>query len=314
MRSAHEGFRLKVHILGSAAGGGFPQWNCNCPNCSAYRQGNTNLVARTQSSIAVSADEDNWVLFNASPDILQQIRSFPRLQPARQLRDTAIRAVFLIDAQIDHTTGLYMLREHRQPLELWCHALVREDLLTGNPLLKVLEHYCGVHWHDVPLAHSGFSMDGVPGLWFSALPLISNAPPYSPHRDQPQPGDNVGVTIADARSGKQLFYAPGLGCMEPHVWAAMQAADCVLVDGTLWTDDEMIVLGASQKTSRAMGHLPQHGPGGMLEWLDRLPARTRKVLIHINNTNPILDANSHQRQELARRGIEVAFDGMEIDL
>ena len=272
------------------------------------------MQARTQSSITVSGDGANWVLFNASPDILQQIQSFPALQPARSLRDTAIRAIFLIDAQIDHTTGLYMLREHSQPHELWCHTLVREDLMSGNPLFKVLDYYCGVSWHDVPLTVAGFAMNGVPGLHFAALPLISNAPPYSPHRDHPQPGDNVGVSITDTASGRRLFYAPGLGQMEPHVWAAMQDADCVLVDGTLWTDDEMITLGASKKTSRAMGHLPQSGPGGMLEWLDRLPASTRKVLIHINNTNPILDEDSAQRQELTRRGIEVSFDGMELDL
>lgn len=305
---------MKIHVLGSAAGGGFPQWNCNCPNCAGYRQGSKRVRARTQSSITVSADGDNWVLFNASPDILQQIREFPTLQPARALRDTAIRAIFLIDAQIDHTTGLYMLREHRQSHELWCHALVREDLMSGNPLLKVLEHYCGVNWHDVPLLGDGFAMAGVPGLHFTALPLVSNAPPYSPHRDRPQPGDNVGVTITDTATGKRLFYAPGLGQMEPPVWAAMQAADCVLVDGTLWTDNEMIALGASKKTSRAMGHLPQSGPGGMLEWLDQLPASTRKVLIHINNTNPILDEDSAQRQELTRRGVEVSHDGMEIVL
>jgi pyrroloquinoline quinone biosynthesis protein B len=305
---------LKVHVLGSAAGGGFPQWNCNCPNCNGYRKGNPKLKARTQSSISVSADHENWVLFNASPDILQQIRNFPSLQPARALRDTAIRAVLLIDAQIDHTTGLYMLREHREPLQLWCHALVRDDLMSGNPLFKVLDHYCGVDWRDVPLSGDGFQMDNVPGLHFTALPLISNAPPYSPHRDHPQPGDNVGITLTDTTTGKRLFYAPGLGQMEPHVWAAMQAADCVLVDGTLWTDNEMITLGASKKTSRAMGHLPQSGPDGMLEWLDQLPASTRKVLIHINNTNPILDEDSPEREQLTRRGIEVAFDGMEIDL
>jgi pyrroloquinoline quinone biosynthesis protein B len=305
---------LKIHVLGSAAGGGFPQWNCNCPNCAGYRNGSKRVRARTQSSITVSADASNWVLFNASPDILQQLREFPVLQPARALRDTAIRAIFLIDAQIDHTTGLYMLREHRQPHELWCHALVRDDLMSGNPLFKVLGHYCGINWHDVPLQGTGFAMAGVPGLHFSALPLISNAPPYSPHRDHPQPGDNVGVIITDTASGKRLFYAPGLGQMEPHVWAAMQAADCVLVDGTLWTDDEMITLGASKKTSRAMGHLPQSGAGGMLEWLDQLPASTRKVLIHINNTNPILDEDSAQRQELTRHGIAVAHDGMEIEL
>ena len=309
-----ESSRLKVHVLGSAAGGGFPQWNCNCPNCAGWRSGSPRYQARTQSSITVSADEQNWLLFNASPDILQQLREFPALQPARSLRDTAIAAIFLIDAQIDHTTGLYMLREHRHRLPLWCHALVREDLTRGNPLLKLLDHYCGVDWHDVPLQGEGFSIPGVPGLHLNALPLISNAPPYSPHRDQPQPGDNVGVTLTDTRSGKKLFYAPGLGQMEPHVWAAMQAADCVLVDGTLWTDDEMITLGASKKTSRAMGHLPQSGPDGMLEWLDQLPASTRKVLIHINNTNPILDEQSPQRLELTRRGIEVSHDGMEIDL
>ena len=305
---------MKVHVLGSAAGGGFPQWNCNCPNCDAWRKGSQRFTARTQSSITVSGDSQNWVLFNASPDILQQIRSFPALQPARALRDTAIRATFLMDAQIDHTTGLYMLREHRQPHELWCHALVRDDLVSGNPLFNVLGHYCGINWHDVPLQGDGFEMPGVPGLHFTALPLISNAPPYSPHRDRPQPGDNVGVTILEPATGKKIFYAPGLGQMEPHVWAAMQAADCVLVDGTLWTDDEMITLGASKKTSRAMGHMPQTGPGGMLEWLDQLPASTRKVLIHVNNTNPILDESGPQRQELTRRGIEVAYDGMEIDL
>ena len=307
-------FNLRIHVLGAGAGGGFPQWNCNCPNCDGLRKGTIRATARTQSSIVATGDDENWVLFNASPDILQQVRSFPALQPARALRDTAIRAIVLIDAQIDHTTGLYMLREHRQPHELWCTSLVREDLTTGNPLFNVLGHYSGLNWHDVPLGGDGFAMPGVPGLHFNALPLISNAPPYSPHRDRPQPGDNIGVTLIDAKSGKRLFYAPGLGEMEDHVWEAMQAADCVLVDGTLWTDDEMIRLGASKKLSREMGHLPQSGAGGMIEWLDKLPSTTRKILIHINNTNPILNEDSSERAELTRRGIEVSFDGMEITL
>ena len=175
-----QGIQVRVHVLGSAAGGGFPQWNCNCPNCDACRKGNANFHPRTQSSLVASADDHNWVLFNASPDILAQIKAFPTLQPARALRDTAIRAVLLMDAQIDHTTGLYMLREHRQPLELWCHALVREDLMRGNPVLQVLQHYCGVHWHEVPLGGAGFGMDTLPGLRFEALPLLSNAPPIRP--------------------------------------------------------------------------------------------------------------------------------------
>lgn len=302
---------MKIRVLGSAAGGGFPQWNCNCHNCDGLRRGTVRAQARTQSSIAASGDDENWVLFNASPDVLQQIRSFPALQPARTLRDTAIRAIVLIDAQIDHTTGLLMLREHRSPHPLWCTAEVREDLSAGNPLFGVLGHYCGIDWHRVPL-QGRFAIDGAPGIAFEALPLTSNAPPYSPHRDQPRPGDNIGLTLVDAKSGRKVFYAPGLGEMEEHVWTAMQAADCVLVDGTLWTDDEMIRLGASQKTSRAMGHLPQSGPGGMIEWLDRLPPTTRKVLIHINNTNPILDEESRERAELAAHAIEVAYDGMEL--
>jgi pyrroloquinoline quinone biosynthesis protein B len=303
---------VKVRVLGSAAGGGFPQWNCNCRNCDGLRRGSVRARARTQSSIAATGDGESWVLFNASPDVLQQLREAPELQPARALRDTAIRAIVLIDAQIDHTTGLLMLREHRQPHALWCTAPVREDLSSGNPLFGVLGHYCGLDLHEIPL-HGDFAIPGVAGIGFAALPLSSNAPPYSPRRDRPLPGDNIGVTLTDLRSGRRLFYAPGLGEITPAVWSAMEAADCVLVDGTLWTDDEMIRLGASARSSRAMGHLPQSGPGGMLEWLQRLPARTRKILIHINNTNPILDEDSPQRAELAARGVEVAWDGMVIE-
>lgn len=305
---------MKIRILGSAAGGGFPQWNCNCHNCRGWREGTVRAKARTQSSIAVSADDERWLLFNASPDILQQLREFPALQPGRALRDTAIAAIVLMDAQIDHTTGLYMLREHRQPWPIWCTAPVRSDLIGGNPLFQVLSHYSGVAWHEMPLDEAGFAIDRLPGLHLHALPLLSNAPPYSPRRDQPDPGDNAGMLMHDTRTGRSLFYAPGLGQMEPHVWAAMQQADCVLVDGTLWTDDEMIRLGASTRTARAMGHMPLSGEDGMLAWLDRLPATTRKVLIHINNTNPILDEDSPERAELVRRGIEVAEDGMEIIL
>jgi pyrroloquinoline quinone biosynthesis protein B len=304
---------MKLRVLGSAAGGGFPQWNCNCPNCDGLRRGTIAARARTQSSIAVQGGGTDWLLFNASPDILQQIRAHPGLQPARALRDSAIRAVLLIDAQIDHTTGLTMLRERGEPLEVWCTESVHEDLTAGNPIFRLLDHYCGVRWQRLPLGER-FSMPGLEPLRFTAIALTSKAPPYSPHREDPQPGDNVGVTITDGASGRSLFYAPGLGEIDARVWQAMCEADCVLVDGTFWTEDEMIALGASKKPARAMGHLPQSGPGGMIEWLDRLPDGTRKLLIHINNTNPILNEASAQRRELEAHGIEVAFDGMEIEL
>ena len=304
---------MRIVVLGSAAGGGFPQWNCNCRMCRGCREGTVRATPRTQSSIAVTADGTSWILFNASPDVLAQLKATPALQPARALRDTGIRAVVLMDAQIDHTTGLLMLREHAGPLRIACTDAVAEDLCTGNPLLRVLDHYCGVERLAV-VPGEPLRIDGVDGIELHPIALTSNAPPYSPHRDRPVPGDTLGVTLVDVGSGRRLFYAPGLGEIEPHVERAMRAADAVLVDGTLWTDDEMITTGASSRTGRAMGHLAQSGPGGMIEVLDALPAATRRVLIHINNTNPVLDEDSEERATLAAHDIEVAHDGMEIEL
>ena len=308
---------MKIIVLGSAAGGGFPQWNCNCHNCAGVRNGTLNATARTQSSIAVSADGDRWVLINASPDILAQIRATPALQPARAGRDSGIAAVMLMDAQVDHVTGLLMLREGK-PLPLYCTASVWGDLNSGLPLVPVLSHYCGVLWHELAVAAAGadaslpsLQVPGVEGIRFTPLALSSKAPPYSPHRERPEIGDNIGLLIEDMASGKSVFYAPGLGAIDPHVEAAMRKADCVLVDGTFWRADEMIELGFSTKSAADMGHLPQSGETGMIAVLERIGAR-RKVLIHINNTNPILDEDSEQRAILVRHEIEVAFDGMEI--
>ncbi|MFK7893519.1 MAG: pyrroloquinoline quinone biosynthesis protein PqqB [Granulosicoccus sp.] len=304
---------MKLKVLGSAAGGGYPQWNCNCPMCAGVRTGSIDATARTQSSIAVSSDGIDWVLFNTSPDILTQIQQCGILQPGRSLRDTGIRSIVLLDAQIDHTTGLLMLREHQKALPVWCTGPVREDLSEGNPLFRVLSHYCTVDWHEIALDGETMRIPGADTVSFQALPLTSNAPPYSPHRDQPVTGDTLGMLMHDTASDKRIFYAPGLGEMEGHVWAAMNEADIVLVDGTMWTDDEMISRGASAKTARSMGHLPQTGPGGMIEWLDKLPASTRKILIHINNTNPVLQNDGKERQHLEAHGIELAEDGLEID-
>ena len=306
---------MRITVLGAAAGGGFPQWNCNCANCAGVRAGTLRAEPRTQSSIFIRPDHsDDGVLFNASPDILEQIRANPVLQPGRSLRDTAIAGVVLMDGQVDHSTGLFMLRERGAPLPLWCTDPVFEDLNLGNPVLRVLGHFCGVQRTRIPLDGSAFEVPSVAGLQFRALPLQSKAAPYSPHREQPVAGDNIGISVTDSRSGKTLFYAPGLGAIEPAVFEAMASADCVMVDGTFWTDDEMVGLGISTKTARSIGHLPQSGAGGMVEWLGKLPARTRRMLIHINNTNPILDEDSTQRATLAAAGIEVCADRMEISL
>jgi pyrroloquinoline quinone biosynthesis protein B len=307
---------MKIRVLGSAAGGGFPQWNCNCRNCAGLRGGTLRARGRTQSSIAVRAGDAPaaWALVNASPDILAQLRACPDLQPARAPRDTAIRAIVLVDGQVDHTIGLYMLREATRPWALWCADPVYADLTRGNPIIEVLSHYCRVEHNRMSLDGTDFAVEGVAGVRWRALPVAGKPAPYSPNRDSPVPGDNVALLITDEHSRGSALYAPGLGAMDETVRRAMNGAACVLVDGTFWSDDEMIRLGLSRKRAREMGHLALSGPGGMLEWLGQLPGATRKILIHVNNTNPILDEDSPERAELDRRGIEVAWDGMEIDL
>jgi len=304
---------MKIRILGSAAGGGFPQWNCNCVTCAGQRSGTLLATARSQSSIAVSDNGQDWVLINASPDIRSQILATPDLQPNRALRDTGIKAVFLMDAQIDHVTGLLMLRESKVRLPIYCSARVKADLTSGFPIFNILEHYCGVDWHDVKPDGTTFTVDGIDHIEFAPFALTSKAPPYSPHRANPAPGDNLGLVIRSTRTGKQALYAPGLGVIEPPVERAMRDADLILVDGTTWTDDEMSRRGVGKKLAREMGHLYQSGPGGMLEVLSAYP-NARRVLIHINNTNPILVDNGPERALVAQHGVEVAQDGMVFEL
>jgi pyrroloquinoline quinone biosynthesis protein B len=306
---------VRIRVLGSAAGGGFPQWNCNCRNCSGVRRGTLRAAPRTQSSIAVAGtDPAGWALVNASPDILTQLRVHADLQPARAPRDSGLAGIVLVDAQIDHTAGLLMLRESRAPLAIWCTDAAYADLTGGNPIFTVLGHYCGVERCRMGTAGEEFSLAGVPGVRWRAIAVAGKPAPYSPHRDAPLPGDNVALVISDAASGKAAVYAPGVGAIEPALWSALEASACVLIDGTFWSEDEMIAAGLGAKRARDMGHLPQSGAGGMLEWLERLPRATRRILIHVNNSNPILDEDSPERAALSRAGVEVAWDGMEIEL
>ena len=310
---------MKILVLGSGAGGGFPQWNCNCRQCAGQRVGQLCARARTQSSVAVSADGSAWVLLNASPDIGQQLRGQPRLHPRHGVRDTPIQAVILMDAQIDHVTGLLGMREG-PCIDLYATPSVFEDLSTVFPVVSVLEHYCGTRWHVLAVAgderSATFNVDGFPSLRFTAIAIPGKAPPYSPHRAEPSTGDNIALLIEDLDEGSRLFYSPGLAEVGTNELRWMRDADCLLVDGTFWVEDEMLQAGLGRKRASDMGHLPQMGDAnrtGMVDVMLGSGAR-RKVLIHINNSNPILDEESEQRRVLDGHGIEVAYDGMEITL
>ncbi len=281
--------------------------------CRGARNGSINALHRTQSSIAVSDDGHKWVVINASPDIRQQINARPQLANAAGARGSAIAGVVVTDAQIDHTTGLLILREGL-PMNLYCTDVVRHQLTHEFPLLNILTHWDGgFRVHSISVEpEKAFQVEGVPNLRFDPVVLVSKAPPYSAHRHDPHVGDNIGLKVTDCRTGEYLFYAPGLAEPDDSVREAMSGAACVMVDGTLWQDDEMIQNGFSDSLGTDMGHLSVSGSKGMLALLSQFD-RPRKVLIHINNTNPILDEDSKERRKVNDAGVDVAFDGMEIE-
>ncbi|MEB5992902.1 pyrroloquinoline quinone biosynthesis protein PqqB [Serratia ureilytica] len=303
---------MQIKVLGSAAGGGFPQWNCNCDNCRGVRSHSINATRRTQSSIAVSDDGKNWVLCNASPDICHQLLASPELNNPDVLRGTGIGAIVLTDSQIDHSAGLLNLREGC-PHQVWCTPEVHDDLSTGFPVFPMLSHWNGGLIHHPVTPGEPFHTAVCPNVRFTAIPLLSNAPPYSPYRDRPLPGHNVALFIEDTARGVGLLYAPGLGEPDEALMPWLRRADCLLIDGTLWRDNELANAGVGRNTGKDMGHLALAEEHGLAALLSTLPAK-RKILIHINNTNPILNEDSAERQSLSAAGIEVSWDGMNIEL
>ncbi|PFG97399.1 pyrroloquinoline quinone biosynthesis protein B [Saccharopolyspora erythraea NRRL 2338] len=293
-----------LRVLGSAAGGGFPQWNCACPGCRAVRDGSRPCRPRTQSALAVSADYQRWFLLNASPDIRAQIESFPALQPGAG-RATPLRAVLLTDAEIDHTLGLLLLREGRA-LELHATPAVRETLCDGTAILRTLEAYCRVEWRPVvPGADASLGA----GLSYRAFEVpTTKAARFGAGGQQ---GRVVGYRVTEEATGRAAVYLPGVQELTAEVRAELDDCACLFVDGTCWHDDELIRLGLAGKTARDMGHLPVGGAGGSLEQLSSLPIE-RKIYVHVNNSNPILMDDAPEREVVEKRGMEVAEDGLEV--
>jgi len=299
--------KLTAIVLGAAAGGGFPQWNCRCPVCQLAWAGDPRVRARTQASLAVSADERHWVLLNGSPDLRSQIAGNAMLQPRQAPRDSPIAAVVLTGAEVDQVAGLLSLRE-RQSFAIYATADTL-DAISANPIFDVLASDI-VPRHAVAL---DATFTPAPDLQAEFFTVPGKLPLYLEGENPALASEteaNVGI---DVRSGdKRLVYVPGVAAVTQGLKRRLARADVIFFDGTLFTDDEMIRTGTGSKTGRRMGHMPIDGADGALAALADVAAR--RVFIHINNTNPILIAGSPERQKVEAAGWEIAEDGFKIVL
>lgn len=310
---------MRVRVLGSAAGGGSPQWNCHCDNCAGLRSGTLRAKPRTQSTIAISAGGERWSLLNASPDLLGQISSLPVPNPPSGRRGSSIDAVLLTDAEIDHTAGLLSIRE-TEPLHLYCTPAVFDWVFKSNPIFHSLVQPGKFTWSPVSNLQAGSitRADGAEtGLAYEAYWVRGKVPAYAGsagcHDGSNVGGSNLAYRIIDRASGASLFHVPVIRELDPEIIAAIARCDCVLFDGSFWSETEMEARGVGTRTASAMGHMPIGGRAGSLAMLGGLSA-IRKIYTHINNTNPILNEDSPERRAVAGAGWEVAEDGMELIL
>jgi pyrroloquinoline quinone biosynthesis protein B len=310
---------VRIHVLGSAAGGGFPQWNCGCPNCRGLRDGTLKATARTQESVAVSADGAGWFLLNCSPEIRHQIESFEGLHP-RAARHSPIRAIVLTNGDLDHVLGLLSLRESH-PLVIYATESVRDGFTEGNGLYRTLQRFPEqVTWRALKLGREDAlaGVDGQPsGLAIEPVAVPGKPPIHLENRPggrrATEPEDNIGLRIRETATGRRLAYFPAAGGVTPVVREALADADTLFFDGTFWSSDELPAQGLGTKRAADMAHLPVGGPEGSLAALRDLRA-TRRILIHLNNTNPVLREDAPERKEAEAAGWTIAWDGMEVTL
>ncbi len=305
---------MEVVVLGSAAGGGFPQWNCNAPLSKAAREGRVKTKWRTQASLAVSADGARWLLLNASPDLRQQLLQTRALWPREAPRHSPIEAVLLTSGEIDHVAGLLSMRES-QPFTLWATGRVL-DVLAENPIFGALNpDYVTRRSFPLnqPVAIEG--AHGTLGITVTAWPVPGKVPLFLESRNAGNlagsPEETIGLEVVAGES--RFHYIPGCARMTDELRARIAGSPLVFFDGTLWSNDELVDLGISPKTGARMGHMNISGPEGTLAAFEDLDVR-RKVFVHVNTTNPVLDEESRERAEIVARGWDVAEDGMRIVL
>jgi pyrroloquinoline quinone biosynthesis protein B len=308
---------MVIKVLGSAAGGGFPQWNCNGRNSADLRKGVAGLLPRTQASVAVSADGRNWVLLNASPDLRQQINDTPELHPAPDAgpRNSPIKAVILTNGDVDAIAGLLTLREG-QPFAIYGSERVLQ-ILAANNIFDVLDHALVPR---IPMAlERPFEVEGPEGplgLKVEAFPVPGKVALYLEDAEAgegfgTQEGDTVGLKVTEAASGRHFFYVPGCAKLDAALKARLAGALLLFFDGTLYTNDEMIVQGLMNKTGDRIGHMNMSGGNGTVASFADLGVG-RKIFIHVNNSNPALREDSPERSAVEAAGWEVAYDGMAI--
>ncbi len=297
---------MKIRVLGSSAGGGLPQWNCGGPYSTAARRGDESVPPRSQPSIAVSADGERWSVINASPDIRSQFAEFPGLYPHPGTRDIPLDTVVVTNADLDHSMGLLVLRESL-PYRIVTTPWTRDALLRNNAAWRVLEPAWGVRKLD-----EAFALDREGILEARLFPVPGKVPHYLSELERNSPEATVGIRITDTRTGRRLAYAAGIKAYDSGTLAEIGAADLRFVDGTFFTPEELIAVRPGAADAHAMGHLPVGGPDGSLEIIAGLPGRS--IYIHINNTNPIVDESSAEAAQVRARGVEIAYDGMEIEL
>jgi pyrroloquinoline quinone biosynthesis protein B len=304
-------FTLRVVLLGTAAGGGFPQWNCWCPSCRVSRSDPRRAVPRTQSSVAVSRDGERWFLLNASPDVHRQLACLPGPLPSG-IRHAPVEGVITTDAELDHTLGIVLLREARQ-LQVYATAAVQSILESDSRLLPVTRAFADVAVNELTLERRAplLYRDREPsGLTVHAFAVPAGPPRFT---SRTASGHTVGLILEDDETGGALGFVPGCGDLDEALLTHLRETDLLLFDGTFWRDDELISLGISQRSARQMDHLPVSGPDGSLARLSSL-SRPRKVYTHINNTNPMLVEDSAECRTVTAVGMEIGSDGMSFTL
>ncbi len=297
---------MKVVVLGSSAGGGLPQWNCGGPHSVRARRNDPDCPPRTQPSIAISSGDGRFSMVNASPDVRDQLARFPGLHPKPDSRDVPLDHIVITNADLDHILGLLVLRESL-PYRILSTPWIRDAVLEHNAAFRLLEPAWGTVELDRP-----FALDRAGSLEAKLFPVPGKVPTWLKEVASNSPEATLGLRVVDKRDGKRLVYAPGLQSLDGGTLAELAQADVRFVDGTFFTEDELLKMRPGAPDARTMGHGPVGGSEGSLRALRDLPGRT--LYIHLNNTNPMVDARSPERAEVEKAGLEISSDGLELEV